>query len=100
MTKNTMRKAAFVFTKEEQASGETETVQLAVPIPRSEGRWPVAAAIARVVPRDDASVRAGRAPVQAVAESALRIEFANGSRIVALPGESDATAATPMSDCW
>ena len=33
------RKAAFVFTKEEQASGETETVQLAVVIPRRVGLW-------------------------------------------------------------
>ncbi|HVI84269.1 MAG TPA: hypothetical protein VNA86_03070 [bacterium] len=39
MTMNTVRKATFVFTKEEQTSGKTETVQLAVPIPRSEGRW-------------------------------------------------------------
>ena len=39
MKKNTEPKAALVFTKEEQGPGETETVQLAVPIPRSEGRW-------------------------------------------------------------
>ena len=39
MTKNTMRKAAFVFTKEEQGPGETERVQLAVPIPRDVSRW-------------------------------------------------------------
>ena len=39
MTKNMMRKAAFVFTKEERGPGETETVQLAVPIPRSTSRW-------------------------------------------------------------
>ena len=35
----TVRKAAFVFTKEEQAPGETETVQLAVVIPRRVGLW-------------------------------------------------------------
>jgi hypothetical protein len=34
-----VRKATFVFTKEKTGSGETATVQLAVPIPRSEGRW-------------------------------------------------------------
>jgi hypothetical protein len=34
-----VRKAAFVFTKEEQGSGETETVQLAVVIPRRVGLW-------------------------------------------------------------
>ena len=41
MTKKakTVRKAAFVFTKEAQGPGGTETVQLAVPIPRSGGRW-------------------------------------------------------------
>ena len=39
MTQHPEREAAFVFTKEEQGPGETETVQLAVPIPRSEGRW-------------------------------------------------------------
>jgi hypothetical protein len=39
MTKHTERKAAFVFTKEEQTSGETGTVQLAVPIPRRTSRW-------------------------------------------------------------
>jgi hypothetical protein len=41
MTKKakTVRKAAFVFTKEEQGPGETETVQLAVPIPRHVGLW-------------------------------------------------------------
>ena len=39
MTKNTMRNAAFVFTKEERGPRETETVQLAVPIPRPVGRW-------------------------------------------------------------
>jgi hypothetical protein len=33
------RKAAFVFTKEEQVSGETETVQLAVVIPRRVSLW-------------------------------------------------------------
>ena len=38
----------------------------------------------------DLYTRSG-APVPSVAESALRIEFQNGSRIVALPGESDAT---------
>jgi hypothetical protein len=35
----TVRKAAFVFTKEEQGPGETETVQLAVVIPRRVGLW-------------------------------------------------------------
>ena len=35
----TVRKAAFVFTKEEQTPGETETVQLAVVIPRRVGLW-------------------------------------------------------------
>ena len=39
MTKNTEQKAAFVFTKEETDSGETATVQLAVPIPRDVSRW-------------------------------------------------------------
>jgi hypothetical protein len=39
MTKNTEQKAAFVVTEEETGSGETATVQLAVPIPRSQGRW-------------------------------------------------------------
>jgi hypothetical protein len=39
MTKNTKQKAAFVFTKEETGPGETETVQLAVPIPRAQSRW-------------------------------------------------------------
>ena len=39
MTENTVRKAALVFIKEEHGARETETVQLAVPIPRSEGRW-------------------------------------------------------------
>ena len=39
MTKNTEQKAAFVFTKEESGPGETETVQLAVPIPRRTSRW-------------------------------------------------------------
>jgi len=39
MTKKTVRKAAFVFTKEEQAPGEMETVQLAVVIPRRVGLW-------------------------------------------------------------
>ena len=39
MKKNTEPKAALVFTKEEQGPGETETVQLAVPIPRAHGRW-------------------------------------------------------------
>ena len=33
------RKAAFVFTKEEHGPKETETVQMAVPIPREVGRW-------------------------------------------------------------
>jgi hypothetical protein len=39
MTKRTEQKAAFVFTKEETDSGETATVQLAVPIPRDVSRW-------------------------------------------------------------
>ena len=39
MTKTTAQKAGFVFTKEEQGPGATETVQLAVPIPRAHGRW-------------------------------------------------------------
>ena len=39
MTKNTVRKAAFVFTKEEIGTGEAATVQLAVPVPREVGRW-------------------------------------------------------------
>jgi hypothetical protein len=39
MTKNTEQKAAFVFTKEAHGPGATETVQLAVPIPRDVSRW-------------------------------------------------------------
>jgi hypothetical protein len=41
MTKKakTVRKAAFVFTKDEQGPGSTATVQLAVPIPRDVSRW-------------------------------------------------------------
>jgi len=39
MTENTVRKAALVFIKEEHGARAAETVQLAVPIPRSEGRW-------------------------------------------------------------
>ena len=39
MTKTSAQKAAFVFTKEETGSGETATVQLAVPIPRDVSRW-------------------------------------------------------------
>jgi hypothetical protein len=39
MTKTTAQKARFVFTKEEQGPGATETVQLAVPIPRRTSRW-------------------------------------------------------------
>jgi hypothetical protein len=39
MTKNTVPKASFVFTNDEQSPGATETVQLAVPIPRRQGRW-------------------------------------------------------------
>jgi hypothetical protein len=39
MTKDTVQKAAFVFTKDEQGPGATETVQLAVVIPRSVGLW-------------------------------------------------------------
>ena len=39
MTKNTVREAAFMFTKDEQGRGTTETVQLAVVIPRRVGLW-------------------------------------------------------------
>ena len=39
MTQHPEREAAFVFTKEEQGPGETETVQLAVVIPRRVGLW-------------------------------------------------------------
>jgi hypothetical protein len=39
MTNHTDQKAAFVVTKEESGPGETETVQLAVPIPRDVSRW-------------------------------------------------------------
>jgi hypothetical protein len=39
MTKNTEQKAGFVFTKEEEGPGETETVQMAVSIPRNVSRW-------------------------------------------------------------
>jgi hypothetical protein len=39
MTKTSAQKAAFVFTKEETGSGETATVQLAVPIPRQVSLW-------------------------------------------------------------
>jgi hypothetical protein len=39
MTRHTKQKAAFVFTKEESGPGETETVQMAVPIPRDVSRW-------------------------------------------------------------
>jgi hypothetical protein len=39
MTKRSAQKAAFVFTKDAQGSGATETVQLAVPIPRDVSRW-------------------------------------------------------------
>jgi hypothetical protein len=39
MTKHAEQQAAFVFTKEEQTSGETGTVQLAVPIPRATSLW-------------------------------------------------------------
>ena len=39
MTKTSVEKAAFVFTKEETGSEETATVQLAVPIPRDVSRW-------------------------------------------------------------
>ena len=39
MTENTVRKAAWVFTKDEHGARATETVQLAVPIPRAHGRW-------------------------------------------------------------
>ena len=35
----TTRKAAFIFTKEEQGPRATETVQLAVVIPRRVGLW-------------------------------------------------------------
>ena len=39
MTKHTVQKAAFVFTKDEQGRGTTETVQMAVPIPRRTSLW-------------------------------------------------------------
>jgi hypothetical protein len=39
MTEPTEQKAAFVVTKEASGPGETETVQLAVPIPRRQSRW-------------------------------------------------------------
>ena len=39
MTKTSVQKAAFVVTKDEHASGATETVQMAVPIPRPVSRW-------------------------------------------------------------
>jgi hypothetical protein len=39
MMETTARTAAVVGTTDEQAAGEAATVQLAVPIPRSEGRW-------------------------------------------------------------
>ena len=39
MAKHTAQKAAFVLTKEETGSGETATVQLAVPIRRDVSRW-------------------------------------------------------------
>jgi hypothetical protein len=39
MTEKTVRKPAFVVTKQEQGSTETATVQLAVPIPRLISRW-------------------------------------------------------------
>jgi hypothetical protein len=39
MTKTSEQKAAFVVTKDETGSGETATVQLAVPIRRDVSRW-------------------------------------------------------------
>jgi len=39
MAKKTVRKAALVFIQGEHGARETETVQDAIPIPRSEGRW-------------------------------------------------------------
>ena len=39
MTKTSVQKAAFVFTKDEAGPGESATVQLAVPIPRNVSRW-------------------------------------------------------------
>ena len=39
MMKDTVQKAAFVDTKEARVSGDTETVQLSVVIPRSVGLW-------------------------------------------------------------
>ena len=39
MTKNTVRTAAGVVTKEEIGPGEAATVQLAVPIPRHTSLW-------------------------------------------------------------
>jgi hypothetical protein len=39
MRQHTERKAAIVFTKHKQGPGTTETVQMAVPIPRDVSRW-------------------------------------------------------------
>jgi hypothetical protein len=39
MAKTAGQTAAVVGTTDEQAAAQTATVQLAVPIPRSEGRW-------------------------------------------------------------
>jgi hypothetical protein len=39
MTKTSVQKAAFVFTKDETGPEGTATVQLAVPIPRRTSRW-------------------------------------------------------------
>jgi hypothetical protein len=39
MTKTSVQKAAFVFTKDERGPEGTATVQLAVPIPRDVSRW-------------------------------------------------------------
>jgi hypothetical protein len=39
MTKTSVEKAAFMFTKDEHGPGATETVQMAVPIPRRTSRW-------------------------------------------------------------
>jgi hypothetical protein len=39
MTKTSAQQAALVVTKDEHGPGATETVQLAVPIPRRQSRW-------------------------------------------------------------
>jgi hypothetical protein len=39
MTKTSVQRAAFVFTKDEYDPGATATVQLGVPTPRHTSRW-------------------------------------------------------------